>query len=105
MTATDRTRYPTDHKSLGKRYGIQGFPTIKYFDGKSDNPVDYDSQRDLASLQKFIADKSGVKSKAKKEAPSKVVTLTDSNFSSVVNGDKHVLVEFYAVGPQRYPDS
>ena len=44
----------------------------------------------------FISEKAGVKTKAKKEAPSDVVILTDSNFDSVVNGDKHVLVKFYA---------
>ncbi|TGZ83018.1 disulfide isomerase [Ascodesmis nigricans] len=84
------------HKSLGSRFGIRGFPTLKYFDGKSDTPIDYDGRRDLGSLQSFVAEHAGVKAKAKKEAPSKVVTLTDSNFSEVVNGDKHVLVEFYA---------
>src|SRR5690348_2039104 len=28
-------------KSLGKRFGIQGFPTLKWFDGKSKDPQDY----------------------------------------------------------------
>lgn len=85
-----------NHKSLGKRFGIQGFPTLKWFDGKSDTPTDYKSGRDLESLVSFISEKAGVKTKAKKEAPSDVVILTDSNFDSVVNGDKHVLVKFYA---------
>ena len=85
------------HKSLGQRFGIQGYPTLKYFDGKSDTPVDYDSKRDLESLQAFIAKQSKVKAKVKKDLPSSVVQLTDSNFDAVVNGDKHVLVEFYAV--------
>jgi len=44
----------------------------------------------------FISEKAGVKAKAKKEAPSDVVVLTDSNFDSVVNGGKNVLVKFYA---------
>ena len=39
-----------------------------------------------------------LKSKIKKEAPSNVVTLTDTNFASVVlDQEKDVLVEFYAV--------
>jgi len=85
-----------DHKELGKRFGIQGFPTLKYFDGKSDTPIDYDSKRDLESLQTFIKEQSGTKAKVKKELPSKVVVLGDFNFDDVVNGDKNVLVEFYA---------
>jgi protein disulfide-isomerase A6 len=82
---------------LGKRFGIQGYPTLKYFDGKSATPVAYDSQRDLGSLQEFISKQASVKAKVKKEVPSKVEVLTDSNFNDVVNGEKHVLVEFYAV--------
>lgn len=69
---------------------------MKYFDGKSATPIDYDSQRDLESLQAFIAEKTGTKPKAKRSTPSYVVTLDDDKFSSVVNGKKHVLVEFYA---------
>src|SRR5512140_1150152 len=37
-------------KSLGKRFGIQGFPTLKWFDGKSDEPTDYNGKRDIDSL-------------------------------------------------------
>jgi protein disulfide-isomerase A6 len=73
---------------------------LKYFDGKSDTPIDYDSKRDLESLQTFIKEQSGTKAKVKKELPSDVVVLSDSNFNDVVNGDKNVLVEFYAVCTQ-----
>lgn len=82
---------------MGKRFGIQGFPTLKWFDGKSDTPTDYKSGRDLDALTSFVAEKAGIKAKVKKEAPSDVVVLTDANFESVVNGEKHVLVKFYAV--------
>src|SRR4051794_6691381 len=34
------------HKDLGRRFGVQGFPTLKWFDGKSDTPSDYSSGRD-----------------------------------------------------------
>ncbi|KAF8249561.1 disulfide isomerase [Wilcoxina mikolae CBS 423.85] len=85
-----------DHKSLGTRFGVQGFPTLKYFDGKSATPIDYDSKRDLDSLQAFIAKQANVRAKVQKDPPSNVVVLTDSNFDAVVNGEKNVLVEFYA---------
>ena len=41
-------------KDLGRRFGVQGFPTLKWFDGKSDEPQDYKSGRDLDSLTAFI---------------------------------------------------
>merc|ERR1712000_420811 len=46
-------------KSLGKRFGIQGFPTIKYFNGKDETPEDYNGGRDLESLTEFIKEKIG----------------------------------------------
>ena len=38
------------HKELGRKWGVQGFPTLKWFDGKSATPEDYKSGRDLESL-------------------------------------------------------
>ncbi|KEY69765.1 hypothetical protein S7711_03745 [Stachybotrys chartarum IBT 7711] len=83
-------------KSLGKRFGVQGFPTLKWFDGKSDTPVDYKSGRDLESLSSFITEKTGVKLKKKQDAPSDVKILTDATFSEAVGGEKNVLVAFTA---------
>ncbi|KAF4976508.1 hypothetical protein FZEAL_6826 [Fusarium zealandicum] len=83
-------------RELGKRFGIQGFPTLKFFDGKSDKPEDYKSGRDLESLTEFIADKIGVKPKKKLEMPSEVSILNDASFAEVVGSDKNVLVAFTA---------
>ncbi|KAI1816737.1 disulfide isomerase [Poronia punctata] len=83
-------------KSLGKRFGIQGFPTLKWFDGKSDKPTDYNGGRDLDSLTKFISEKTGVKPKKSLQLPSQVEMLTDSTFKKTIGGDKHVLVAFTA---------
>jgi len=85
-----------EHKDLGRRFGVQGFPTLKWFDGKSDTPSDYNSGRDLESLQKFIADKTGVKPKSKKAAASNVEMLNDNTWKELVGGDKDVLVAFTA---------
>ncbi|KAH0536637.1 hypothetical protein FGG08_006505 [Glutinoglossum americanum] len=85
-----------DHKSLGKRFGVQGFPTLKWFDGKSDKPIDYSGGRDLESLVKFITDNTGIKLKSKKAMPSLVEMLTDSTFKEQIGGDKDVLVAFTA---------
>lgn len=84
------------HKDLSSKYGISGFPTLKFFDGKSKDPVDYSGARDLESFQKFIEDKTGVKAKKKAELPSEIVQLTDGDFKNTVGKDSDVLVAFTA---------
>jgi protein disulfide-isomerase A6 len=84
------------HKSLGKDWGISGFPTIKYFDGKSKEPVDYNSGRDLESLQAYITERTGVKVKGKKAPASAVQMLTDSTFNSSIGGAKDAFIAFTA---------
>jgi hypothetical protein len=49
-----------NHKDLGNRFSINGFPTLKWFNkGVRDNPDDYDKGRDLESLISFVEEKSG----------------------------------------------
>src|SRR6266516_7434386 len=81
-------------KTLGKRFGVQGFPTLKWFDGKSETPTDYNGGRDLESLSKFITEKTGLRPKTKKTLPSQVETLDDKTFKQQIGGDKNVLVAF-----------
>jgi protein disulfide-isomerase A6 len=83
-------------KDLGRRFGVQGFPTLKFFDGKSDKPTEYNGGRDLEALSSFITEKTGVRPRKKAAKPSSVVMLTDSNFKSQIGGDKNVLVAFTA---------
>ncbi|KAK0739705.1 thioredoxin-like protein [Apiosordaria backusii] len=83
-------------RSLGKRFGVQGFPTLKWFDGKSDKPTEYNGGRDLEALTAFITEKTGIKSKKKLAPPSSVAYLTDATFKNTIGGDKHVLVAFTA---------
>ncbi|MCJ1314572.1 hypothetical protein MMC25_008254 [Agyrium rufum] len=85
-----------DHKALGKRFGIGGFPTLKWFDGKSETPEDYKGGRDLESLTKFVSDKIGVKPKSKKASPSAVQILTDKSFAEEIGGEKDIIVAFTA---------
>lgn len=84
------------HKALGKRFGVQGFPTLMWFDGKSDTPDTYNKARDLDSLTAFVTEKSGVTPKMKVQLPSKVVMLNDTTFKKEVGGDKNVFVAFTA---------
>ena len=83
-------------KSLGTRFGIQGFPTLKWFDGKSDKPEDYNGGRDLESLTDFVVEKTGIRLKKKAVPPSDVVMLNDTSFKSEIGGDKNALVAFTA---------
>jgi len=85
-----------NHKSLGKRFGVSGFPTLKWFDGKSDKPTDYTGGRDLESLSKFIQEKTSIKPKVKGKLPSQVVYLDDKTFKEKVGKDQDVLVAFTA---------
>lgn len=85
-----------EHKDLGRKFGVQGFPTLKWFDGKSDKPEPYDGGRDLDSLTSFITDKTGIRPKIKKAASSAVEMLNDQTFRSQIGGDKDVLVAFTA---------
>lgn len=87
-----------ENRSLGKRFGIQGFPTVKWFDGKSDKPEEYNGGRDLESLSAFITEKTGIKprSAGAQKVVSNVEMLNDASFKTVVGGDKDVLVAFTA---------
>lgn len=85
-----------EHKSLGRRFGVQGFPTLKWFDGKSETPEDYNGGRDLESLTKWVTEKTGIKAKSKKAVPSQVEMLNDKTFKTEIGGDKDVLVAFTA---------
>lgn len=84
------------HKELGRRFGVQGFPTLKWFDGKSDTPTDYNGGRDLDSLSAFIVEKTGLKIKSKKLPSSAVEMLTDKTFKEQIGGDKDIFVAFTA---------
>jgi protein disulfide-isomerase A6 len=83
-------------KSLGKRFGVQGFPTLKFFDGKSDTPLEYKSGRTLEALSEYITEKTGVKTRKKQELPSEVEVLNDSTFDAAIGGAQNVLVAFTA---------
>ena len=51
------------YRNLGERYGIQGFPTLKWFSKRAIKdllkPEDYSKSRDLESLISFVEEKTG----------------------------------------------
>jgi protein disulfide-isomerase-like protein len=84
------------HRDLGSKYGVQGFPTLKFFPKGSSTPEDYEGGREAEDIINFVNGKAGTNVRIKK-APSSVVDLDSSNFDSIVlDNSKDVLVEFYA---------
>ncbi|TFK75236.1 protein disulfide isomerase [Pluteus cervinus] len=84
-------------KPLGQKYGVKGYPTLKWFGGSGGEPEAYESARDLDPLVEFVTKKSGAKSNIKPPPPPNTVTLDVSNFNSIaLDPSKNVLVSFTA---------
>ena len=84
------------HSDLGSRFGVSGFPTIKYFPPGSQTPEEYNGGRSADDFVKFLNEKTGAGLFIPKEATA-VTVLTASNFDSIaLDKSKDVLVEFYA---------
>ncbi|CAD5221012.1 unnamed protein product [Bursaphelenchus xylophilus] len=77
---------------LGKRFNVEGYPTLKFFsDGK--DVIDYDGQRDAESIEQWIKQKTDPNYKP---PPEEVVTLTVETFEEFSKDKPLMLVEFYA---------
>ena len=84
------------HSDLGSKYGVQGFPTLKWFPKGSTEPESYEGGRTAKDMAEFINDKTGLKRKVK-EPTDAGVDLTSTNFQdNVLNPNKAALVEFFA---------
>lgn len=49
----------TTDEAVGAPYGIQGFPTIKFFGFNKNKPIAYESGRDADTLVNYALDKVG----------------------------------------------
>jgi len=84
-------------KELGQKYGVTGYPTLKWFDADGNFAQDYEGGRELDDLLNFITAKTGVKSNIKPPPPSDVLSLTVDNFYPIaLDKTKNVLVAFTA---------
>jgi len=84
------------HRELGTRFGVTGFPTIKYFPAGSKEAEAYSGGRTAPDMTDFINKKIGSNVRIK-SAPTAVTVLDPSNFDSIaLDKSKDVLVEFYA---------
>lgn len=99
-----------DHKSLGGRYQVNGFPTIKIFGANKSKPEDYQGGRTadafveaaLSAAKRVVkaklgSGKSSSSDDSKSSSKDDVIELTDNNFDKLVlQSDDMWLVEFYA---------
>ncbi|TFK85989.1 protein disulfide isomerase [Polyporus arcularius HHB13444] len=84
-------------RPLGQKYGVTGFPTLKWFGPEGGEPEKYDGGRDLEALANFITTKSGVKSSIKPPPPPAYEILDVHTFDEVaLNPEKDVIVAFTA---------
>eukprot|EP00164_Ancoracysta_twista_P002767 GFYU01003683.1.p1 GENE.GFYU01003683.1~~GFYU01003683.1.p1 ORF type:complete len:565 (-),score=211.16 GFYU01003683.1:121-1815(-) len=110
----------TVHSSYAQKYGVQGYPTIKFFGANKNKAADYNGERSAKGMadfalkearsvvsQRLSGKKSGGSSSSKSSGGSKggsggskgnpVVTLNDSNFDNqVFESGELWMVEFYA---------
>uniref|UniRef100_H3G8J0 protein disulfide-isomerase n=2 Tax=Phytophthora ramorum TaxID=164328 RepID=H3G8J0_PHYRM len=84
------------HKDLGSKFGVTGFPTLKYFAAGTTEAEAYSGGRSEDDFINFLNDKAGSHVRVAK-APSHVAALTDGDFDAeVIHSKKHSIVEFYA---------
>ncbi|KAJ3500663.1 hypothetical protein NMY22_g19186 [Coprinellus aureogranulatus] len=83
-------------RPLGQKYGVQGFPTLKFFD-KAGVESKYEEGRDLDTLVAYVTKKTGVKSKLPVKPLSHVKKVDVNNFDDVVlDSNKSVFITFTA---------
>lgn len=91
ITAVDATATG----GLAGRFGVKGYPTIKFFPKGSTTPEDYTGGRTAETIIKWVNDKVGTSRRLKK-APTAVAQLTTADFDAAALGPRAALVEFYA---------
>jgi len=85
------------HKDLAGRFGVSGFPTLKFFKKGSTTAEDYNGGREAADIIEFVNSQAGTRVRGAGKPVSSVTVLTPSNFDSVaLDPTKDVFVEFYA---------
>lgn len=85
------------HKDLAEKYGISGFPTLKFFPRNNKDGEDYEGGRDLDAFVTFINERCGASRDAKGQLTSKagVVESLESlvkEFASATNDEKKAIV-------------
>lgn len=86
-----------NHKDLAEKYGVSGYPTLKFFPKNNKAGEDYDGGRDLDEFVTFINEKSGASRDGKGQLTSKaglVAALDDlvKEFVSAGNDEKKAVL-------------
>ncbi|KAF7986489.1 hypothetical protein HWV62_31295 [Athelia sp. TMB] len=83
-------------RPLGSRFGVTGFPTLKWFNAEGEAEP-YEGGRDLDALSAFITAKTGVKSNIKPPPAPETLILNAHTFAeTALDASKNVLVSFTA---------
>lgn len=86
----------TENGELADKFGVKGYPTIKYFPKGSTDAEEYGGGRTADTIISWVNEKAGTSKKARK-LPSAVTDLSDANFEAIaLSPTKAVLVKFYA---------
>ncbi|KAL0229840.1 hypothetical protein PCE1_003404 [Barthelona sp. PCE] len=83
-----------DHRALCQKYGIRGYPTIKFFKKGTTEPEDYTAGRSTEDIVKFLNDKTGHKIRSV-AAASEVLVLNGQTFDKILEKDC-AFVKFFA---------
>lgn len=81
----------TEHKELGQRFEVSGYPTLKFF--KNGEPYDYEGPRESEGIIAFMKERA---SPDWKPPPPAVIQLKTDNFDEFITNQDIALVEFYA---------
>ena len=88
---------------LAGRYGVQGFPTLKYFPKDNKDGLEYEGGRDLSQFKSYLNVNPAAADEAPKAAvpstavPGELAVLNPDNFDSIVKDPtKTVFVKFFA---------
>ncbi|CAI5498077.1 unnamed protein product [Closterium sp. Naga37s-1] len=83
-------------KEICQKFGVSGYPTLKFFPAQATTPRDFAEQRTIDNIVAFLNKKLGTKI-VLPPVPVDVMALTIKTFDEVVlDREKHVLVEFFA---------
>jgi len=90
----------TKEREVGKRFGVKGYPTIKYFKN-GEFQFDVSDARDEKKILEFMKDPKEPPPPPPPEAPwadqpSEVFHLGVEDFKPILKKKKHALVMFYA---------
>ena len=90
----------TKDQSVGAKYNIKGFPTLKFFGKNKQKPNDYNAGRTADYLVEYCLRKYQTKDEADttRQASQNLTVLEDDNFDDLVLDDDKEgwLVMFYA---------